>query len=87
MLTRIALVGIIGTSIFLDKEGPRYPTGYGTSLGIICLAMLAAGVLEFSFWTMNKAKSRIPESEIRETYSQEQLDSMGEKSPLFQYML
>lgn len=79
--------GLIGTNIFLDREGPRYPTGYGTSLGIICLAMVVACVLEFCFWTMNKAKSRIPESEVREKYTQEQLDGMGEKSPLFQYML
>ncbi|KAL2106942.1 hypothetical protein VUR80DRAFT_5922 [Thermomyces stellatus] len=78
---------LIGTNIFLDREGPRYPTGYGTSLGIICLAMVVACVLEFCFWTMNKAKSRIPESEVREKYTQEQLDGMGEKSPLFQYML
>lgn len=81
------LLGIIGTNIFLDREGPQYPTGYGTSLGVICLGMACALILEFSLWRLNKAKAKLSEVEIRQQYSQEQLDSMGEKSPLYKYTL
>ncbi|KAK2041937.1 MFS general substrate transporter [Colletotrichum somersetense] len=78
---------IIGSSIFLDNEAPQYPTGYGTSLGIICMALIAAFLLEFLLWTSNKNNSQRSETEIRQQYSQEQLDRMGEKSPLYQYTL
>ncbi|KAK8064436.1 High-affinity nicotinic acid transporter [Apiospora phragmitis] len=81
------LGSLVGTNIFLDREGPRYPTGYGIPLGIICLAMCVAGVLEFSLWKLNKAKAAQAGAEIRSIYTQEQLDAMGEKSPLYQYTL
>ncbi|KAK7994533.1 hypothetical protein PG991_016121 [Apiospora marii] len=81
------LGSLVGTNIFLDREGPRYPTGYGTALGIICLAMCVAGVLEFSLWKLNKAKAAQSEADIRAKYTQHQLDAMGEKSPLYQYTL
>ncbi|KAJ3549587.1 hypothetical protein NM208_g426 [Fusarium decemcellulare] len=81
------LGSIIGTNIFLDKEGPRYPTGYGTSLGIICLGVSTALVMEFFLWRLNKTKAQNSEIEVRQKYSQEQLDSMGERSPLYQYTL
>jgi MFS family permease len=77
------LGSLIGTNIFLDKEGPRYPTGYGTALGIICLGLVAAFTLEFFLWTFNKRKSRQSESEVRAQYTQVELDRMGERSPLY----
>ncbi|KAL4727978.1 hypothetical protein ACLX1H_004684 [Fusarium chlamydosporum] len=81
------LGSIIGTNIFLDKEGPRYPTGYGTSLGIICLGTFCALLMEFCLWRSNKARAQLSEVEIRQKYSQEELDAMGERSPLYKYTL
>ncbi|KAF4882862.1 putative transporter [Colletotrichum fructicola] len=81
------LGSLIGTNVFLDKEGPKYPTGYGTSLGIICLGLISAVLLEFLLWRLNNKKSKLSQHEVRERYSQEQLDGMGEKSPLYQYTL
>lgn len=78
---------LIGTNIFLDSEAPSYPTGFGVSLGIICLGLVAGCVLESSLWRLNKAKLLKSESEFRAQYTQEQLDAMGEKSPLYQYTL
>jgi hypothetical protein len=43
--------------------------------------------MEFFLWKFNKAKAALSESEIRQQYTQEQLDAMGEKSPLYQYTL
>jgi len=79
--------GIIGTNIFLDAEAPSYPTGYGVSFGIICLGIVCALFLEFTLWRLNKAKSMLDESEVREEFTQVELDQMGEKSPLFRYTL
>lgn len=78
---------LIGTNIFLDSEVPSYPTGFGVSLGIICLVLVAGCVLEFSPWRLNKVKLLKSGSEVRAHYTQEQLDGMGEKSPLYQYTL
>ncbi|KAH0425020.1 major facilitator superfamily transporter [Colletotrichum camelliae] len=81
------LGSLIGTNIFLDQEGPQYPTGYGTSLGIICLGLISAALLGFLLWRLNSKKSKLSQHEIRQRFSQEQLDGMGEKSPLYQYTL
>ncbi|BCS22289.1 uncharacterized protein APUU_30514S [Aspergillus puulaauensis] len=81
------LGSIIGTNVFLDREGPRYPTGYGTALGVICLGVGCAVAMEFFLWRSNQAKSRLSEDEIREQYTPEQLDAMGERSPLYRYTL
>ncbi|KAG5801316.1 hypothetical protein H9Q74_011608 [Fusarium xylarioides] len=81
------LGSLIGTNIFLDREGPQYPTGYGVSLGIICLAAACALLMEFCLWKSNKARAQLSEAEIRQKYSQEELDAMGERSPLYKYTL
>lgn len=86
-LTHMNPIGLIGTNIFLDREGPRYPTGYGTALGVICLGCGAAVTLEFFLWTANKKKAQQSESEIREQYTDQELDRMGERSPLYKYTL
>jgi MFS family permease len=46
-----------------------------------------ASSARFFLWRLNKAKAALSEEEVRETYTQEQLDAMGEKSPLYQYTL
>jgi hypothetical protein len=43
--------------------------------------------LEFTLWTLNKRKAKLSEDEVRERYSQVELNRMGEKSPLFRYTL
>ncbi|KAJ5596531.1 MFS transporter [Penicillium hetheringtonii] len=77
----------IGTNVFLEDQAPHYTIGYGVSIGIICMGIMACCTLEFSLWRLNKKKSGMDESEARETYSPEQLVRMGEESPLYRYTL
>ncbi|KAM0568944.1 hypothetical protein ACHAP9_005020 [Verticillium nonalfalfae] len=79
--------GLIGSYIYLDREAPRYPTGFGTSFGFASAGIIAGTVLEFSLRRLNKKKELLDEDEVRRTYSDEELDKMGEKSPLFKYAL
>ncbi|KAE8383855.1 major facilitator superfamily domain-containing protein [Aspergillus bertholletiae] len=79
--------GIIGSFIYQEKEAPRYPTGYGNSLAFASAGFLACIVLELCLFRLNKQKARLSEVEIRERYTDGELDEMGEKSPLFQYKL
>lgn len=79
--------GIIGSYMYIDREAPTYPTGFGLSLAFGGTALLAALVLEFSFLWDNKKRDTLDEVEIRERYSDEQLLELGDKSPLFKYTL
>ncbi|OGE47842.1 hypothetical protein PENARI_c036G12525 [Penicillium arizonense] len=79
--------GIIGSYMYLDREGPTYPTGFGLSLAFGGSALVAALILEISFVYANKLNGMMSESEIRDAYSDEQLLEMGDKSPLFRYTL
>ncbi|KAM0696566.1 hypothetical protein Q7P36_003814 [Cladosporium allicinum] len=81
------LGSIIGTNIFLDKQAPSYPLGYSVSFAVICVGIVCALTLEFTLWTLNKRKAKLSEDQVREQYSQVELDQMGEKSPLFRYTL
>ncbi|OJJ96062.1 hypothetical protein ASPACDRAFT_54895 [Aspergillus aculeatus ATCC 16872] len=77
----------IGTNVFLERQAPHFTVGYGVSLGIIAMGIVACCVLELSLWRLNRAKSEISEDEVRAKYTPEQLASMGEKSPLYMYTL
>ncbi|KAL4971594.1 major facilitator superfamily domain-containing protein [Aspergillus desertorum] len=79
--------GIIGSYMYLGREAPTYPTGFGLSLAFGASGLVVALVLEASFWLANRGRKRMEEMEIRELYTDEQLLAMGDRSPLFRYML
>lgn len=79
--------GLIGSYIYLESEKPEYPTGYGTSLGFAVAGIIAGTLLEVLLKRGNAKKAKLTEEGIRARYSDEDLDRMGEKSPLFKYAL
>ncbi|RSL87072.1 hypothetical protein CEP52_015633 [Fusarium oligoseptatum] len=79
--------GLIGSYIYLDREAPRYPTGYGTSLAFGLAGIIAATLLEFLLKRDNAKKAQMSEDEIHERYTDGELMNMGEKSPLFKWAL
>jgi hypothetical protein len=79
--------GVIGSFIFLDREKPRYPTGFGTSLAIAGAGLIAGIVLESLYWRINKHKEALSEEEIRAKYTTQELEDMDDRSPLFKYNL
>lgn len=79
--------GLIGSYIYLDKEKPTYPTGYGTSLAFAGAGMIAATTLEIMLKRVNKKRAQMSEEEIRSRYTDDELNRLGEKSPLFKYNL
>ncbi|KAK7529842.1 major facilitator superfamily domain-containing protein [Phyllosticta citribraziliensis] len=79
--------GLVGSYIYLDKEAPRYPTGYGTSLAFGGAGIIAATCLELLLKRANRKKAAISEEEIHRAFTAEELRQMGEKSPLFMYAL
>jgi MFS family permease len=81
------LGGLPGSFIFLSSESPRYSTGFGTSLGFAAAGIVAALTLEFFYHSHNKKYENVTEEEVREKYTDEELDRLGNKSPLFKYAL
>ncbi|KAH6679902.1 major facilitator superfamily domain-containing protein [Plectosphaerella plurivora] len=81
------LGGIAGSYIFIEAESPRYPTGFGASLGFAAAGVGACFALEAVYYLKNKKKAAMSEVEIREKYTDEELDEMGDRSPLFMYTL
>lgn len=79
--------GILGSFMFLEREAPAYPTGYGTSLGVLASGIIMAIALELTYMYLNKKRAAIPEEEIRAKYSEQELADLGDKSPLYRYTL
>lgn len=81
------LGGIVGSYIFIEGESPTYPTGFGTSLAFAAAGVGACGVLEFVYMRENKNKDKMSEEEILAKYTDDELEAMGDRSPLFRYTL
>jgi len=85
------LGGIAGSNIFIAKQKPKYPAGYGTGLGISIAAIIMAFVLRLDCRRENERRRKMIEEEgeeaIRARYGDQQLLEMGDKSPFFIYTL
>ncbi|KAG9666048.1 MFS general substrate transporter, partial [Aureobasidium melanogenum] len=79
--------GIVGSYIFLDNEKPGYPTGFGIGLAFAAFTLFSTVVLDLSYIRLNKKRDALDEAQVRETYTEEDLQKMGDKSPLFKYKL
>lgn len=79
--------GLVGSFIFLDREKPKYSTGFGGSLAFATAGIVCALTLEFLYWKSNKKHEEYTEEEVRAKYTDDELDKMGDRSPLFRYGL
>jgi MFS family permease len=86
-LTLANLGGMVGSNIYIAKEAPNYWTGYGVSLSVLVAAIVAAIVLRIYLKKENNKRDRMSLEEIHTKYTPEQLQDMGDKSPLFRYTL
>ncbi|KAF9884353.1 hypothetical protein FE257_001866 [Aspergillus nanangensis] len=77
--------GIIGSYMYLDRESPKYYTGFGLSTAFGASGLIVACLLELSYVWANKQKEK--KMSEAETYTDDELLSMGHKSPLFKYTL
>ncbi|KAH6663996.1 major facilitator superfamily domain-containing protein [Plectosphaerella plurivora] len=80
------LGGAVGSNIFLREQAPNYWLGYGFSAGVIVSAITATIILQFATKRINKKRDLIPEDEIRARYTEDELQQMGDSSPLFRYV-
>ncbi|KAL2834742.1 major facilitator superfamily domain-containing protein [Aspergillus pseudoustus] len=78
--------GILGSFMYLEREKPKYYTGFGISLALGGTGIIVAGFLEWSYKIANRRKAAIAD-EARVRYTEEELFDMGDRSPLFVHVL
>lgn len=78
--------GIIGSFMYLEKEKPKYYTGFGLSLALAGFGFFVALFLEWSYKVGNASKAKVAD-EARAKYTEEELFDLGDRSPLFKYVL
>lgn len=83
--------GIMGSNIYLDREKPKYRTGFGVSLAMSVASILMTLVLRWAYARENKKREALfaehGEDAIRARYSEQELLELGDKSPFFRYTL
>jgi hypothetical protein len=78
--------GILGSFMYLEKEKPKYYTGFGLSLALAGFGLFVAGFLEWSYKIGNAKKAKLAD-DARVRYTEEELFDLGDRSPLFKYVL
>lgn len=64
------LGGAVGSNIFLAEQSPRYPFGYGYSLGVVVLAIMSIFVLRYSNRVLNRKRDLMNEEDVLSRYTQ-----------------
>lgn len=77
----------MGSNIYFKAQAPYYWVGYGVSLGVLLSAIISSVIMLFALKRINKKRENVTVEEVRAKYTDEQLDEMGDKSPLFKYTL
>lgn len=75
--------GIVVSNIYKTSEAPRYPTGYGTSLGLLWLCALMCTILFFGVKRENKKRDR-GERDYR-LDDEKDRDNLGDDHPHFRF--
>lgn len=83
--------GICGSNIYFAAEEPKYPAGFGTSLGICAAGMVAAYILRMAYQRENRKRdellARDGEEVIRARYTEQELLDLGDLSPFYRYTI
>jgi hypothetical protein len=76
--------GIIASNIYLPKQKPGYPVGFGVSLGLIWLCGLSA----IAFLVLIREENKKRDRGMRDHWlnaSAEELDNLGDDHPSFRF--
>ncbi|WWC71933.1 uncharacterized protein I206_105892 [Kwoniella pini CBS 10737] len=78
--------GVLGSNIYLANQAPKYPVGFGISAGLLAFGNLIVPALYY-IWVgrINASRAAMSEEEIRAKYTPQQLEAMGDRSPLYFY--
>ncbi|KAI0594598.1 major facilitator superfamily domain-containing protein [Biscogniauxia sp. FL1348] len=80
------VAGLVASNIFLQREAPHYPTGYGVAVAMTWLGALAATAL-FAGLLLENRKRDAGKRDDRLTRPREELENMGDYHPSFRFTL
>jgi hypothetical protein len=76
--------GIVASNIYLPKQRPRYPVGFGVSLGLVWLCGFSAIVFLLLIRSENKKRDR-GEHDHRLNAPPEEVENLGDDHPGFRF--
>jgi len=72
----------MASNFYRAQDAPQYILGHSLELGFVVVGMITAVLMRFTYQRINRNRDRIDPSQ----YPSDP-DSMGDRSPLFRYML
>ncbi|KEF58777.1 uncharacterized protein A1O9_03620 [Exophiala aquamarina CBS 119918] len=83
--------GICGSNIYLARQAPKYPVGFGVGLTTCVLGIIAAFILRWEYKRQNNLRDETIAREgadaVRARYTEQELLDLGDRSPFFRYTL
>lgn len=79
--------GVVGSNIFIVTHAPRFFLGYGMGTALCFVAVSGTILLRTVYARRNKLRERMDVVAVRQQYSEEELLKLGDRSPLYRYVL
>ena len=73
----------MSSNFYRTQDAPEYVLGHALELGFCGVGMIAVLVLRYSYKTINKKRENVDVS----LYNPAEMAKMGDRSPMFRYML
>ncbi|KAB8227124.1 putative MFS nicotinic acid transporter Tna1 [Aspergillus alliaceus] len=77
------LAGAMASNFYRAQDAPNYILGHALELGFCVVGMIAVVILRLSYQMVNKKRDRMDVS----AYDEVEMEKMGDRSPMFRYML
>ncbi|KAE8138877.1 major facilitator superfamily domain-containing protein [Aspergillus pseudotamarii] len=77
------MAGAMASNFYRSQDAPNYILGHALELGFCVAGMIAAVILRLSYQMINRRRDRMDVS----GYDEEEMEKMGDRSPMFRYML
>lgn len=77
---------LVSSNVFISKQAPKYPVGFGVGFTLNCLAGICCTVLFFGLRAENKKRNR-GLRDARLELSEEEQENLGDQHPTFRYTL
>ncbi|CAG9951969.1 unnamed protein product [Clonostachys rosea f. rosea IK726] len=86
MISFSQLGGIVGSNVYIASTAPKYPVGFGISIGMVgAFGCVWPPLYALILKRINAKRALMSEDEIRAKYTDDELAEMGDESPLFRY--
>ncbi|KAK6811252.1 hypothetical protein RU639_012999 [Aspergillus parasiticus] len=77
------MAGAMASNFYRSQDAPNYILGHALELGFCVAGMIAAVILRLSYQMINRKRDRVDLS----GYDEAEMEKMGDRSPMFRYML